>query len=74
MVNGTAVDRFGIRRVKVVLNGVTTDAVLGVPSGNAVPWSLAVSPRIGMNTLVVTAYDMRGNSTKLIRNFSFELR
>lgn len=72
--SGSAADRYGIRRVKLTLNGLSQDAQLGAPSASSVPWSWVGNPRAGLNTLIITAYDMRGNSTKVIRNFNFEPR
>ncbi|MCA1964977.1 MAG: hypothetical protein LDL31_13610, partial [Prosthecobacter sp.] len=73
LVTGTAGDVGGIDRVEVVLNGgAPVRAVLGssvVPT--AVPWSLSITPRVGLTTLMVSAYDLAGNFISVVRSFTF---
>src|SRR5262249_18781740 len=70
-VSGTASDEHGIEHVTVALNGNSpVDAALSAPSGSSVPWSVDVSPVTGSNTMVVTAYDVRGNFPSLSRSFT----
>ncbi|NBU28290.1 MAG: hypothetical protein EBS42_08795, partial [Caulobacteraceae bacterium] len=40
----------------------------------SVPWSIDVPPATGSNSIVVTAYDLSGNSTALTRSFTFTQR
>jgi len=76
MVAGTAGDDYAVQRVEVVLNGgEVVLAELGASSKpSAVPFSAQITPAIGENTLVVTAYDPSGNSTSITRVFTFERR
>jgi alpha-tubulin suppressor-like RCC1 family protein len=76
VVSGTAGDARGMDRVEVVLNGgAPVAAVLGSTTlPVAVPFSLALEPENGLNTVVVTAYDLRGNSRSVTRNFVFTRR
>lgn len=75
-VTGVAGDAHGIAKVEMVLNnGPVLTATLGhatVPT--AVPFTCDIAPVVGSNTLVVTAYDLKGNSTSVTRNFTFTLR
>ncbi|MDZ4289187.1 MAG: Ig-like domain-containing protein, partial [Prosthecobacter sp.] len=76
LVTGIAGDAKGIDRVEVALNGADAlPATLGpatIPT--SVPYSLPISPSPGSNTLVVTAYDLRGNSASVTRSFTFMRR
>lgn len=76
MVTGTAGDARGLDRVEISLNGgPAVLANLGsAKAPTSVPYSLSVAPVVGNNSLVVTAYDMRGNSTSVTRGFAFTLR
>ncbi len=73
LVTGKAEDARGIARVEVRLNGA--DPLPAELGDNlrppAVPFSLEVSPVEGANTLEVTAWDLRGNSTTVERDFIF---
>ena len=76
LVTGKAEDARGIDRVEIRLNGADpVRAELGdAPRPPAVPFSLAVLPVEGPNTLEVTAWDLRGNSTTVQRSFVFQRR
>lgn len=74
MVQGVAGDAKGIDRVEVRLNEnelVTADLDVSAQTPSAVPFAKAVYPVSGTNVLVVTAYDPRGNSTSVTREFTF---
>ncbi len=75
-VKGVAGDSEGVDRVEVVLNNsAPVQAVLGASNKTtAVPFSADITPVIGVNTLVVTAYDLIGNATSVTRSFTFEQR
>ncbi|HYF36256.1 MAG TPA: choice-of-anchor D domain-containing protein [Prosthecobacter sp.] len=75
-VRGSAGDAKGIDRVEVVLNGGTAmmAELGGTMKPAAVRFALDILPAEGPNTLVVTAYDLRGNSTTVTRNFTFTRR
>jgi len=74
--------KFALRRKSSSLAGtVIMSAVNGtsLPSGtefslNSVPWSLAIEPNGGTNTMVVTAYDLNDNAVSLTRTFNFTRR
>lgn len=72
-VSGVASDTLGVERVEVALNGSPPAlAVLGTPASPAdYPFSLPLLPLEGPNVLVVTAYDVFGNSTSTTRSFTF---
>lgn len=76
LVTGTAGDTLGLERVMIRLNGGTAfEAALGSATRpQSVPFSAAITPQPGANTLEVTAYDLSGNSTVVTRVFSFVLR
>lgn len=76
MVRGTVSDLRGVDRVEVSVNGAAAvSAQLGTPIRTTIPWSLAISPVSGSNTLSVIAYDLSGNATAAItRSFSFNQR
>lgn len=76
VVSGLAGDVFGLDRVEVALNGGSPIlAVLGGAAKPAtIPFTAAIAPVPGNNTLVVTAYDLSGNSTQLTRKFDFTTR
>ena len=76
LVTGTAGDAHGVDRVTLALNGASpVDATLAAAtSPTSVPFSGSISPIPGANTLVVTAYDLRGNNTSVTRKFSFTRR
>lgn len=76
MVRGTVSDLRGVDRVEVSVNGAAAvSAQLGTPIRTTIPWSLAISPVSGSNTLSVIAYDLSGNATTAItRSFSFNQR
>jgi hypothetical protein len=76
LLNGTAGDANGIRRVEVTLNNSSpVAAVLGqARAATSVPFSLPLFPQTGSNTIVVTAYDLRGNSTAATRVFNYTRR
>lgn len=72
-VNGAAGDARGIREVTLSFNGgPPVQAILG-SSSNPLnrPFSGSFTPLEGANTVVATAYDMRGNSAQVTRNFVF---
>lgn len=73
---GTVGDALGIDRVEYSLNGSPPVILeLGEASkSTAIPFSTAIEPAEGNNRLTLTAYDLRGNSTTLIRDFLFERR
>lgn len=75
-VEGRAGDARGIDRVEVVLNGgAPLLAVLAAGAkSTAIPFTAEIEPAEGPNTLEVTAYDLRGNSTTVTRNFNFTRR
>jgi hypothetical protein len=75
-VRGTVGDARGVDRVVVVLNGgPPTEATLGSATNTmSIPWSLAINPVAGPNTLEVRAFDLRGNERTLTRSFSFVQR
>ena len=74
--SGTVSDGRGVDRVDVSVNGAAPlRAVLGTPSGNSIPWSLAISPVEGTNSISVVAHDLSGNaSAPIVRSFTFTLR
>lgn len=76
MVSGKAGDAFGLDRVEVIINDA--DPVLAELDGSAkttsVPFTAWIQPVPGTNTLIVTAYDLSGNSTQITRTFTFETR
>lgn len=77
LIKGSAGDARGLERVEVVFNaGPAVNATLGsATSPSAVPWSLQVEPLNGVNTVSVTAYDLKGNaSTTITRSFQFTRR
>lgn len=76
LVTGSAGDALGLDRVEVALNGgAPVLAVLGsAAKPAAVPFTAAIEPIPGNNTVVVTAYDLGGNSTQLTRKFDFTTR
>jgi hypothetical protein len=73
---GVVGDAMGIERVEVALNGgspvLATLATSQSPT--SVPFSADISPAPGPNTMVVTAYDLRGNQASATRAFEFERR
>ncbi|MBL9116015.1 MAG: hypothetical protein JNJ83_13495, partial [Verrucomicrobiaceae bacterium] len=76
LVTGRTGDARGVDRVEVSLNGdAPVSAVLGAATlPTSVPWSLAIAPIEGLNILTVTAFDLRGNSTSVTRQFTFTRR
>ncbi|MFZ4764923.1 MAG: beta strand repeat-containing protein [Roseimicrobium sp.] len=72
-ISGTTGDAFGIDRVEVTLNGgAPMRATLGATTrATSYPWSLGIAPVDGPNTLLVTTFDLRGNTTSVTRNFNF---
>ncbi|RFC41541.1 MAG: 5'-nucleotidase, C-terminal domain, partial [Verrucomicrobia bacterium] len=75
-IQGIAGDARGIDRVTVALNGAAAvEATLGSATvTTSVPWSIDVAPATDSNSIVVTAYDLSGNSTALTRSFTFTQR
>lgn len=75
LVTGTASDARGLDRVELVLNAGTPIplALNFAPSGTA-SFSHAIEPPNGWNVIIVTAYDLRGNSTTITRNITVERR
>jgi len=75
-VTGKAGDARGIDRVEVRLNaGDPQLAQLGgTNKPTEVPFSLTISPGAGINQIVVTAFDPKGNSTRVSRTFTYERR
>lgn len=75
---GKAGDAMGIDRVEVKLNDEDpVEAVLftAPPNTNtSVPFIANLSPADGLNEIVVTAYDLRGNSYSVTRSFTFTHR
>jgi len=76
LLSGVAGDALGVERVEVVLNGALPAlAVVGAPVlPSEYPFSLPLLPLEGPNVLVVTAYDVFGNSTAVTRSFTFTRR
>jgi len=72
LISGKAGDAMGLERVEVKLNNAAPVlAELGATTSNtAVPFTLSITPLAGLNVLVVTAYDLRGNSTVVTRSFT----
>ncbi len=70
---GTAGDSLGIREVTLSFNGgPPVQASLGTSSNPLnTPFSGSFTPLEGANTIVATAYDLRGNSSSVTRNFTF---
>lgn len=70
---GRASDARGIARVEYVLNGGHPVAVVLDPAARptAVPFVAEIEPVVGLNSLQVIAYDMRGNSVTVSRTFTF---
>jgi hypothetical protein len=75
-VTGIAGDARGLTGVTVKLNeDAPVPAILGAATSPlSVPYSLAISPVAGLNTLEVVATDLRGNSTLVKRAFTFTRR
>lgn len=78
---GTAGDAHGIDRVELRLNGAAPELASVVPamSSNQVDpkkmeFSGNITPAEGANVLVVTAFDLKGNSTSVTRSFTFTRR
>jgi len=76
LVSGKAGDAKGIERVEVKLNDAAPVlASLGSTADpKDVPFTAPITPGEGANVLVVTAYDLRGNSTAVSRSFTFTRR
>ncbi len=77
VVSGKAGDAKGIDRVEVKLG--SADPMLATLSDNAtkpteIPFTCGIHPPDGTHTLVVTAYDLRGNSTSVTRSITFSRR
>ncbi|GEM_PF-1847938 len=74
--SGTAGDALGIDRVEITVNGgAPILATLGASSKpTSVPFTAAIEPDEGINTVVFTAYDLKGNSTSLTRVIDFSRR
>ncbi|GEP43910.1 choice-of-anchor D domain-containing protein [Brevifollis gellanilyticus] len=77
VVSGKTGDAKGIDRVEVKLG--SADPVLATLSPSAtkptdVPFTCDLYPADGTYTLVVTAYDLRGNSTSVTRSITFTRR
>jgi len=72
-VRGTAGDSKGLSRVTVELNAADpVNVALPIPKSNTnIPFTHNIQPAIGLNTLVVTSYDLVGNSTAVTRSFTF---
>ncbi|MFZ4763975.1 MAG: beta strand repeat-containing protein, partial [Roseimicrobium sp.] len=70
---GTAGDARGLARVEVVVNGANpVNATLGAPAkSGAVPFTLAITPALGENTVIITAVDLRGNRSSTTLTFNF---
>ncbi|HCN78407.1 MAG TPA: hypothetical protein DIT13_14590 [Verrucomicrobiales bacterium] len=80
LLTGVAGDARGIAKVEVVLNGgPVIEAALGASvKPAAVPFSLPLALPVsggtlieGVNMVVVTAYDLRGNTASVTRKFTF---
>jgi len=74
--SGTAGNSRGVARVEVVLNGAApVNATLGTAAATgSVPYSLALEPVLGTNTVVITVVDLRGNRTSTTVTFTFNQR
>lgn len=73
-VKGVVGDARGVDRVLVQLNGgppIEAELSTAASSPTAVPFTAYVLPRLGTNTLTITAYDLRGNFSVLTRSFTF---
>lgn len=75
-VTGTAGDTLGLDRVEIVLNGgAPILATLGASAKpSSIPFSAEIEPVEGLNEIVVTAYDLSGNTTSLTRSITFTRR
>lgn len=73
IVSGKAGDDKGLDRVEVKVDALPPVlATLGATNDRkAVPFTCEIHPGDGTRTLVVTAYDLRGNATTVTRSFSF---
>lgn len=70
---GTAGDAKGLARLEFTFNGAALPPIVvspGTPTAS-MPFFHQIQPVNGPNVLVVTAYDLIGNSTTLTRNFTF---
>jgi len=70
----TVGDARGIRRVECALNGglpVVYPFADGATSHASMPCEHDIEPVSGPNVLVITAYDLMGNSTTVTRSFTF---
>lgn len=72
-VTGKATDAQGISHVELSLNGGAPFQATLIPPQNQ-NFTASITPLEGANTLVATAYDVRGNSTQVTRNFTFARR
>ncbi|MDZ4290247.1 MAG: choice-of-anchor D domain-containing protein, partial [Prosthecobacter sp.] len=75
-VTGIAGDARGISRVEIVLNGgsIMLGTLGAANQPTSIPFSQPILPVEGPNFLTVTAYDLKGNSTSVTRNFTFMQR
>ncbi|MDB6153927.1 MAG: hypothetical protein JWL90_2380 [Chthoniobacteraceae bacterium] len=72
--SGQAKDDRAVERVEIVLNGGAPQVVRPSGMSSSFEWTLSVRPEPGLNTAVVTAYDLFGNpSTSVTRTFNFAL-
>ena len=71
-ITGTGGDLRGVARVEVTVNGDgPVIATLGAPTAGAVSYSAVIEPRMGMNTVIVTMIDSRGNRSSTTVTFNF---
>ncbi len=73
LVNGVAGDIRGIDTVTLVLNGGAPIQPNFPDTSNpsSMPWNANIQPLEGLNTLVVSAIDLRGNLRQVTRTFTF---
>lgn len=72
-INGTAFDARGVTEVSIRLNNAPyAPATLGTPSpdGTTLPFTASVTPRLGLNTIQIFAWDVRGNRTVVTRKIT----
>lgn len=75
-ITGVVGDTFGIDRLEYTLNDSAPVTLMLGQAGKAtaIPFASEIEPEEGPNRLSLTAYDLRGNSTTLVRDFVFERR
>ncbi len=76
VVTGKAGDAMGIDRVEVKVGDAdpVTAELASTNSNTTVPFTCPINPANGTQDIVVTAYDLRGNSTSVTRTITFTRR